>query len=97
MLGIQPILGRQIRPEEDTTRRAARACCSATASGSAATRPIPSIVGRTITVNGQPHTVIGVMPPRFQFPEQAQLWIPQTPIEHTSPRTARNLAGAWRA
>jgi predicted permease len=31
------------------------------------------------------------MPPRFQFPERAQLWIPQTPIEHTSPRTVHNL------
>src|SRR6185503_6162679 len=51
----------------------------------------PSVIGRNITVNGNPHTVIGVMPPKFQFPEQAQLWIPQAPIEHTSPRTARNL------
>jgi predicted permease len=31
------------------------------------------------------------MPPRFQFPERAQLWIAQTPIEFASARTARNL------
>jgi hypothetical protein len=51
----------------------------------------PSVVGRIITVNGNPHTVVGIMPPKFQFPERAQLWIPQVPIEHTSPRSARSL------
>lgn len=34
------------------------------------------IVGQTIRVNGVPHTVIGVMPPRFRFPEFADLWVP---------------------
>ena len=38
-----------------------------------------------------PTEVIGVMPPRFQFPEQAQLWIPQTPIEYAGARSTRNL------
>src|SRR5262245_29838672 len=31
------------------------------------------------------------MPPNFACPERAQLWIAQTPIEHASPRGARNL------
>lgn len=29
----------------------------------------PAILGRTLLLNGAPHTVIGVMPPGFQFPE----------------------------
>jgi predicted permease len=37
------------------------------------------IVGQSIRVNGMPHTVIGVMPPRFKFPEFAELWIPVAP------------------
>ena len=37
------------------------------------------IVGETIRVNGVAHTVIGVMPPRFKFPEFAELWVPFTP------------------
>lgn len=36
-----------------------------------------SVVGRTVTVNGFPHTVIGVMPAGFHFPEHTtQAWIP---------------------
>ena len=35
-----------------------------------------SILGRAIHVNGRPHTVIGVMPPGFMFPENQRLWVP---------------------
>ena len=35
------------------------------------------LVGRTLTLNGEPHTVVGVMPGSFQFPDrQAELWVP---------------------
>jgi putative ABC transport system permease protein len=37
------------------------------------------ILGKTYTVNGEPRTLVGVMPQRFQaFGELAQLWIPIT-------------------
>ena len=37
----------------------------------------PSIVGRVVRVNGNPVTVIGVMPPDFYFPStKVQAWIP---------------------
>ncbi len=36
----------------------------------------PSIVGRMIRLNGQGHTVIGVMAPGVEFPRGAGLWIP---------------------
>ncbi len=35
-----------------------------------------SILGRAIQINGRPHTVIGVMPPNFMFPETQRLWVP---------------------
>ena len=38
-----------------------------------------SIVGRRIVVNGQPHEVVGVMPPRFEYPVfnfKGDLWLP---------------------
>ncbi|HYG68902.1 MAG TPA: ABC transporter permease, partial [Anaeromyxobacteraceae bacterium] len=34
-----------------------------------------SIIGQTVTVNRIPFTVVGVMPPDFAFPREAQLWV----------------------
>jgi putative ABC transport system permease protein len=36
----------------------------------------PRVVGKTITLDGVAHTVIGVMPPGFDFPNHARLWRP---------------------
>ncbi|HEX7281926.1 MAG TPA: ABC transporter permease [Vicinamibacterales bacterium] len=49
------------------------------------------IIGRSISVNGHPHTVVAVMPPRFSFPENQKAWIPLGPIAETQPRDAREL------
>ena len=50
------------------------------------------IVGASIRVNGVAHTVIGVMPPRFKFPEYAELWVPAAPNAVGSPRETRPAA-----
>ena len=39
----------------------------------------PSIIGRRLVVNGQPHVIVGVMPRRFEFPVfnfKGDLWMP---------------------
>jgi len=36
----------------------------------------PSIVGRAISINGAPHTVIGVMPEGFAQPTPTDIWLP---------------------
>jgi predicted permease len=36
----------------------------------------PNILGKTITLDGTAHSVIGVMPPGFAFPNEAELWLP---------------------
>jgi predicted permease len=36
----------------------------------------PNIVGRQITVGGQPRTVVGIMPDTFQFPSSGEIWVP---------------------
>ena len=35
-----------------------------------------SVLGTSVTLDGAPYTVIGVMPPRFDFPHGAALWTP---------------------
>jgi putative ABC transport system permease protein len=36
----------------------------------------PGIIGRTITVNGEDYTVIGVAPPSLTYPSKPDLWLP---------------------
>jgi putative ABC transport system permease protein len=52
-----------------------------------------AIVGRTILVGARPATVIGVMPDRFKFPNNADLWLPLASMPGLSeqPRDARTL------
>ncbi|MBV9774630.1 MAG: ABC transporter permease [Gemmatimonadetes bacterium] len=77
LLGARPLLGRVFVPEDGTPGRGDVVLL---------THMIwerrfasdPSIVGRTITVNGAPHTVVGVMPDHFGFPDNQQLWIPMS-------------------
>jgi putative ABC transport system permease protein len=35
----------------------------------------PAVVGRTIEVNNGAYTIVGVMPPRFLFPDDVDLWL----------------------
>ncbi|MFE8604313.1 ABC transporter permease [Archangium violaceum] len=39
----------------------------------------PSVIGRRVVLDGHPHTVVGVMPPRFDFPPTSELWVPLAP------------------
>jgi putative ABC transport system permease protein len=36
----------------------------------------PSVIGKTVSLNGQGYTVVGVMSPDFDFPAGAQVWTP---------------------
>jgi len=40
----------------------------------------PGIVGRMLDVDGTAMTVIGVMPPAFRYPREADLWTPLVPV-----------------
>jgi len=41
-----------------------------------------NLVGQKLTLNGQPYTVVGVMPPEFQFPADREIWAPRVLREH---------------
>jgi putative ABC transport system permease protein len=36
----------------------------------------PNIVGQTVTLNSRSFTVVGIMPAGFEFPREAELWVP---------------------
>ena len=46
----------------------------------------PNVVGQSVTINGKAATIIGVMPPGFQFPISEELW---TPLYNEWPPTPR--------
>ncbi len=70
-LGVSPMLGRNILPEEDQPGRPDEMILSY---GLWARRfnSDRSVVGRTVTVNGHNCLVIGVMPPGFNYPLRRQ-------------------------
>ncbi|MEO7272273.1 MAG: ABC transporter permease [Vicinamibacterales bacterium] len=45
----------------------------------------PAIIGRVVTVGRTARTVVGVMPPRFGFPRNQELWVP-LPVQDAAPR-----------
>jgi predicted permease len=58
-----------------------------------------SLIGRSIRVNSEPATVVGVMPPGMQFPFNAEVWLPlaQRPTAQTrAGRAGRLLFGYGR-
>ena len=49
------------------------------------------IIGESISINGKPHVVLGVMPAGFAFPNNQRLWIPLEPAVSLDARGARGL------
>ena len=70
LLGMLPALGRDFQPADDLAT-AGRVVMLSDDVWRQRYDGDPAIVGRSILVNGLPHTVIGVMPPKFMFPENA--------------------------
>ncbi len=41
-----------------------------------------SLVGQKLTLNGQPFTVVGILPPAVQFPPDREVWAPRVPRDY---------------
>ncbi len=52
----------------------------------------PGVIGRTITLSGQPYTVIGVAPPGFTYPGNAVAWLP---MEYGLGRSAQRSSHSY--
>jgi putative ABC transport system permease protein len=73
--GVEPALGRVFDAEEE---RAAPAPVAVLSDGFWKRRlgGDPSVVGKTLTLDGKAVTVVGVAPPSFQYPAGTELWLP---------------------
>jgi putative ABC transport system permease protein len=92
VLGVQPVLGRTFLPEDDKPGTISAAIIS---HGLWKRRfgSDPGIVGKQVQISSRPITVIGVMPPGFEFPEQTQIWVTSAVSLSEEPRDNR----AWSA
>ncbi|HJS99373.1 MAG TPA: ABC transporter permease [Terriglobales bacterium] len=82
VLGVQPIIGRTYTAEEDRPG-AGKVAVLSYGLWKRRYGADRNILGHAVDLDGQPYTVIGVMPASFQFPfstlpysEQAELWVP---------------------
>ena len=79
MLGVAPQRGRLFEADDDKPGAPRTAIISDRVWTSHFSRD-PNIVGRAVTLDGDPFTIIGVMPAGFEFPfgdeDPAQLWMP---------------------
>ncbi len=75
VLGTQPLMGRYLAAEEKGTKAPAVVVLSygfwRSGMGSD-----PHVVGKTITLDGLPNTVIGIMPQGFDYPKGTRIWRP---------------------
>jgi putative ABC transport system permease protein len=94
MLGVRPLLGRWFLPEEDEPGKDRVVVLShrlwMTRFGSR-----PDIVGQGITLHGEKHTVVGVMPSGFRFAPfwdtQAEIWRPLALGDRATSRDGNSL------
>jgi putative ABC transport system permease protein len=89
MLGINPVAGRGFSPEDDTPGAEGTVLLSYEVWATRYQKD-PAVIGRRVLVNSAPAIVIGVMPPKFEFPNNQKLWIPLAPIANSDPRAARS-------
>ncbi len=77
-LGVQPLLGRNFSADEDRPGGEPVVMLSH-AFWQQQFNADPSVLGRSLNLDGRPHTIIGVLPPAMSaFPfNQQQVWVPR--------------------
>jgi predicted permease len=79
VMGVKPLLGRVFFPEEDRTPNAHAVVVLGHSLWQRRYKADPGVVGKTIYLNGQPFTVVGVMPEPFlgaSFYLRKAFWAP---------------------
>jgi len=77
LLGVAPILGRTFHPDDDKPSESGRAVIISHALFQNRFGSDPSILNQNITLNDTNYTIVGVMPPGFEFPiqnDRVDLW-----------------------
>ena len=90
VLGVAPALGRDFLPEDDRPGITKNIILSDALWKKNFGRD-PGVIGQAVRVNGRAGTIIGVMPPKFSFPQNEELWIPVNTEFPVKPRSDRGI------
>jgi putative ABC transport system permease protein len=100
VLGIPPAIGRDFIPEEDQPIGTGLPIILSHSLWQNRLGSDPKIVGQSLTLDGQPYAVVGVMPASFRFPVQrtpVDLWTTiandARPVNGSPPMTSQRGAG----
>ncbi|MDQ5978643.1 MAG: putative transport system permease protein [Verrucomicrobiota bacterium] len=94
ILGVEPVMGRNFTAA-DNQPGAERVTLISYALWERDYGRNPDIVGEPVRINGRSATIIGVMPPRFNFPVNEQIWLPlynEFPVRPRNDQAANNIA-----
>ncbi|HTL45595.1 MAG TPA: ABC transporter permease [Vicinamibacterales bacterium] len=91
LVGQQPLAGRDFAPGDDRAGAAPVALIGYTLWQTRYAGEL-SILGRSIRINAQPYTVVGVMPHGMEFPSNTEVWLPAVRTADVAPRNIRSLA-----
>ncbi len=75
-LGVMPVLGRNFREDEEVWGRNFDQVIISDRIWRTRYGADPKVLGRTLRLNGRTRAIVGVMPPKFQYPEVQDFWIP---------------------
>ena len=75
MLRVKPLIGRGFQPGEDAPGAPPVALLS-WAVWQTRYNGDPKVVGSTVRINGEPGTIVGVLPQGFAFPVDQEVWVP---------------------
>lgn len=92
LLRVNPARGRHFLPGEDG-RSPARVVLLSDVLWRRRYGADTSIIGKSITGDGSSYTVVGIMPPGFQFPDRGEIWVPFSVTPNAEERANRFHAG----
>ena len=76
ILGVQPALGRTFTPAEALPGASAKVFLASNSLWRRQLGGDSEVLGKTYLLDGEPYTLIGILPPSFHFPGTCDIWLP---------------------
>lgn len=89
MLGVKPVAGRGLQPS-DESKGVEKVILLGHGVWKDRYGQNPGVIGRTVRINEESATVVGVMPEGFKFPSNEDLWISMVPDATAADRNKRD-------